>query len=158
MNEIPKELQHPFFNDIQKSDREFVPFYYEQQYYRGFASFEPWQDLERVSETINREWQELSDSIKYAHQQRNKKEAGQLMVVGVAILVQYVYWLNEKPVSFCDQQIGIRLPIVPFNFSDRLQFIMQQPSLHLAFSQLTELMIEVNKLYAKKKIKKKHSK
>lgn len=158
MNERLKRLQHPFFNNIQDQVGEFVPFYYERQLYQEIASEKPWEESERFIAMILKEWDQLKNRLKSAHQQRDKQEAEQLMVLGVALLVQYVYWLNEKPVSLDEQQIGDGLVHLPFNFADRLQFIMGQPALHLAFIQLIELMNEVIKLDAKNRVRKKHSK
>lgn len=122
--------------------------------YQGIASEKPWEESERFIAMILKEWDQLKIRLKSAHQQRDKQEAEQLMVLGVALLVQYVYWLNEKPVSLDEQQIGDGLVHLPFNFADRLQFIMGQPALHLAFIQLIELMNEVIKLDAKNRVRK----
>lgn len=158
MNERSEKLRHPFFSDMKVEEGAYLPFSYEERFYQGDATEEPWDEIEQFIPLIYRNWDELKEKIRSAQQQRNKQEAIRQMVIGVALLVQTVYWLNEKPVRLDKEPLADKLEWLPVNFTDRLHFIMAQPGLHLAFLQLVELMNELQKLYAKKMIRKKHSK
>ena len=77
------------------------------------------------------------------------------MKKGIGLFLQFLFWSNDRPISAIESTPLNLLEIKPVNLEERLGFIISRPNLFHSYRQLSELMVEHEKLFAKNKIIKK---
>ena len=80
------------------------------------------------------------------------------MEKGIGLFIQFLSWSNDSQLTLKNLNQLTLLEIKPVNVEERLGFIISRPNLFHSYRQLSELMVEQEKLYAKKNIVKKASK
>lgn len=101
------------------------------------------------------DWKKVRADLEILYQNRDQKNTMSGMHKGIAIFIQYLYWTNDKPVIIEESITLNELDSVPVNLEERFAFILKRPNLYHSYRQLSELMAEQEKLYAKKSIQKK---
>ena len=70
------------------------------------------------------------------------------MIEGIALFIKLVFWTNEQPVRLKNIFVELeQFPATPVNVRDRLEFIMARPAHYHAYIQLSELMVEQEKIF-----------
>jgi len=104
------------------------------------------------------EWKALNGQLEVLFHERNQLKARVLMGKGINLFIQFLSLSNGLPAvqdkPFTPEQFHYK----PVNVEERLGFIMSRPALYHSYRQLSELMVEQEKLYAKRNILKKASK
>jgi hypothetical protein len=77
------------------------------------------------------------------------------MKKGIGLFLQFLFWSNDKQIAVLANTSLSLLEVKPVNIDERLGFIISRPNLFHSYRQLSELMVEQEKLYAKKNIVKK---
>jgi hypothetical protein len=96
-----------------------------------------------------KEWENSRDQLETLFRERKYKNAKVLMEKGITLFIQFLSWSNEVPV-----RQGEPLTFTQYEFN----FVISRPNLYHAYRQLSELMIEQEKLFMKRNILKKASK
>ncbi|MBS4191000.1 hypothetical protein KHA94_12495 [Bacillus sp. FJAT-49705] len=156
---IPEELMDPDFftkNESFTIDEHVlahilpsVPFLYEAAYYLGINAIKPWELQEECIPILLNEWNSEKELLKKLFAKREHTKVTAPMKKGICLFLEFVYWGNGLPVSLSNDKNAKTLIIKPVNMVERLEFILQRPTLYQSFIQLSELMIEMEKLYAK---------
>ncbi|MFJ5715764.1 YpoC family protein [Neobacillus sp. NPDC093127] len=103
------------------------------------------------------EWRNRREQLEALLHQRHLGSTQELMEQGINLYVQLLFLSNGLPVS-----LGASIPfnqfdLKPVNIEERLAFIKSRPSLYHSFRQLSELMVEQEKLFVKHRAMKKSS-
>jgi hypothetical protein len=160
---LPKDLielsqvEEIDWNDIDaESFREDIPFLYEAAFFYGMDVLKPWEIPDQSIPSIMREWGMIKEAltIKFSNRDRAVEK---LMRKGISLFYELLYWGNKQPVVLDEQNYeGF---IKPINSDERLKFIRSRMSNYHSFVQLTELFIEMEKIFWKQQaIMKKASK
>lgn len=120
-------------------------------------------DIENTDEKVNDEaisrllvdWVHIKTELEVLYRNRDQKSTIQGMKKGIGLFIQFLFWGNEKEINLKAFEPLERLEIKPVNLDERLGFIIRRPNLYHSYRQLSELMVEQEKLYAKKNILKK---
>lgn len=155
---IPNELKNPFFfskNEIaveipQEPFRITENFLYELLYYHGISCLHPWQNPTEFIPLVLDEWEKLEAQLQEQFKVRNKAGILPKMKKGIGLFIQLLFWSNERPAELKEPLIFADFSYKPVNVGDRLAFILARPELFPSFSQLSQLFIEQEKLFAKK--------
>jgi hypothetical protein len=105
-----------------------------------------------------KEWENSKDRLEAIFRERDYKNAKVLMEKGINLFIQFLSWSNELPVLLEEPINFNQFEYKPVNVEERLGFIMSRPNLYHSYRQLTELMVEQEKLFVKRSILKKASK
>lgn len=105
-----------------------------------------------------KEWEDRKVQLESLFRERNYKNAKELMEKGITSFIQFLSWSNELPVRQDEPLNFTQFEYKPVNVEERLGFIMSRPNLYHSYRQLSELMIEQEKLFMKRSILKKASK
>lgn len=98
------------------------------------------------------EWQTLKTELQQHHRNREGKQVIELMKKGIELFRQFLFYCNDFSGSASPNQ-EVSLSLVknkPVNGEERLDFITAKPGLFHSFVQLSELMMEQEKIYQKK--------
>lgn len=106
--------------------------------------------LSRLVET----WLLLKAEIEELHRQRKKEGTAEATQKGLELFLEFLYRSNDHPYNTDDRFSFSGLEYKPVNLSERIDFILNRPGLFPSYIQLCELMVEQEKIFAKKKIKK----
>lgn len=96
-----------------------------------------------------KEWDKLQDEIKTYFMQRDNRNTAAPMEQGINYLIELILLTNGIPVNQINNYDISSLPLTPVNIGERLQFLKARPNIYPSFIQLTELMEEQQKHYAK---------
>jgi hypothetical protein len=110
--------------------------------------------IEDISNLL-KEWENSKDPLEVLFRKRDYTNAKVLMEKGIILFIQFLSWSNELPVSLDEPFNSNQFEFKPVNVEERLAFIMSRPNLYHSYRQLSELMIEQEKLFMKKSIQKK---
>lgn len=133
----------------------FTNFPYELAFFRGIEAYRPWLYAEKHIPELLRHWKSIDGECEKLFSNRKTKLTLEPMKEGIALFFVMLYWIHNKPVMLQDwDHIVAELSIKPVNLVERLTFIIQRPTTYHAFVQLNELFLELEKHYAKSKIKK----
>ncbi|QED48402.1 YpoC family protein [Cytobacillus dafuensis] len=156
---IPEELMDPHLftkNDSFTIDEHALthilpsmPFLYEAAYYLGINAKRPWELREECIPILLNEWNSEKEFLKKVFAKRERTQVTAPMKKGICLFLEFVYWGNGLPVSLTNYKNAKSLIIKPVNMVERLEFILHRPTLYHSFIQLSELMIEMEKLYVK---------
>jgi hypothetical protein len=165
------KLIHPLFNPIkadaflnvgEKSFEEGIaehPHLYELAFYNGLKVHYPWQSNGQEVKHIFSLWKNsLEAIIRDYFSERDKENSKKPMLCSIGLLLCCMYWINGNPVPMGDAILENidDLNWNPVNSKERLQFIFEKPNHYLAFIQLSELFGEVEKLYYRSQIERRH--
>jgi hypothetical protein len=104
------------------------------------------------------EWGTVKYQLETLYKNRDQKNTLEGMEKGISLFIQFLYWSNDRQILGKESIPVVDLEIKPVNVEERLKFIISRPNLFHSYRQLGELMIEQQKLYAKKIVLKKASK
>ncbi|GHH98218.1 YpoC family protein [Neobacillus kokaensis] len=110
-----------------------------------------------ASSEILDEWSRMKAQLEEIFRSRDQTNAKLQMEKGISLFLQFLYLVNDTSVPAGQAIPYNQLEIKPVNLEERLGFIISRPSLYHSYRQLSELMIELQKLYVKKQIIKKSS-
>ncbi|WP_242142685.1 MULTISPECIES: YpoC family protein [unclassified Bacillus cereus group] len=164
--EIPPEFQcEPFFKESEtkivytcsQSFEELI-----QNTYFLFdieQKYQPWRKVEKSIPAVLQMWADKKENLSKLFKERKRNEAKAPMVHFSAYLLSILYWMNEKRISSLKdiKQNTEKLKLQPVNFMERYTFIIEQPNHYHSYIQLTQLYIEIEKIYAKNMMIKKKS-
>ncbi|WP_459501493.1 YpoC family protein [Bacillus sp. C1] len=121
--------------------------------------YEPWNEFDKSIPIVLNIWKSQQEDIARLFRNRKRKEAKAPMVQFIAHILSAVHWLNEKPVPGLKDMLreSEELNIKPVNFMERYSYMIEQPDHYHSYIQLTQMYVEIEKLYAKKMIIKKKS-
>lgn len=117
--------------------------------------------MDKMMESIPhllKEWKDIKNQLEVLFRERDKQTAKKLMDQGINLFIQFLSLSNGFPVSLDEPFTAEPYEFKPVNVEERLGFIMSRPALYHSYRQLSELMIEQEKLYVKSNILKKASK
>ncbi|RLQ95134.1 YpoC family protein [Falsibacillus albus] len=141
---VPAELIHPLFQSA--IDRYFPD---DANYYRNAAADQPWMEIQLNMPLLMDEWKRL-DAILYRLFSERSKEIVDPMKLSISFFLKILYWTNNRPVQLSNwQQELSNLRVIPVNTLERLQFIESNPFLYHSYKQVSELIKEQSKLFAK---------
>jgi hypothetical protein len=104
------------------------------------------------------EWENSKVQLDALFHKRDNKNAKALMEKGIKLFIQFLARSNDLPETL-DKSINYKqFEFKPVNVDERLSFIISRPALYHSYRQLSELMMEQEKLYVKRNILKKASK
>jgi hypothetical protein len=112
--------------------------------------------MEVVSSLLN-EWGRIKAQLEKLFLNRDQKNVSDMMKKGIELFVQFLFWSNDKSGSQIEPIPFQRFDFKPVNMEERLGFIISRPNLYHSYRQLSELMVEQEKLYAKRSLIKKAS-
>jgi hypothetical protein len=120
-------------------------------------------DLENLEENVNDEaisglladWNHVKAELEALYRERDQKNTIHGMKKGIGLFIRFLFWVNETEINLKDIGPLERFESKPVNLDERLGFIIRRPTLYHSYRQLSEMMIELEKLYAKKNIVKK---
>ncbi|MGM9923386.1 MAG: YpoC family protein [Bacillus sp. (in: firmicutes)] len=164
---IPSQLQNDYFfpqDQVLAIDmeeyQEWRPealgnWHYEFLEYEGAEGYKPWLHSETVIPDIMLAWKEKQRVLTELYAKRAVKEAAPYMKEGICLAFAALYYSNERPVRLNEWQQAINeLAASPVNFTERMGFIISRPSLYQSFKALEQIMIELEKMYARFTIRK----
>ncbi|MDN3016740.1 hypothetical protein PH210_11090 [Paenibacillus sp. BSR1-1] len=106
---------------------------------------------------ILKEWKLVKERLDVSFRSRSFKNIKEWMEKGIELFIQFILKTNDR--SFFQGTLQFdQLETKPINLEERLAFIKARPNLYHSYRQLSELMDEQEKHFAKNTIKKKSSK
>jgi hypothetical protein len=116
--------------------------------YNGDKEVHPWERPEKYIPLLLNEWEKLKEEIAQGHSVRDSIKASGAMEQGISLFLKFVYWSNSMPVSLPLESLRT-IGAKPVNAEERLKFIMDRPALYHSYVQLSELMNEQHKQFAR---------
>ena len=101
------------------------------------------------------EWENIKIDLSKQFQHRNQINTLIQMKKGIGLFIQILFWSNDITVKLIEPFPWDELVFKPINLEERLGFIISRPQLFHSFRQLSELILEQEKLFAKNNILKK---
>lgn len=152
--QVSEPLQHEFFYLDSLTPADFFP--EENRFYLGVNESMPWKNEKEAVIQIVQEWKLYMNELTALFKERKNKETKPLMVKGISLFIRLLFWSNNEPTDLKNLHEKLVLfEAKPVNIGERLQFLMQRPTLYHSFIQLSELMIEQEKIYYKYLVMKK---
>ncbi|MDR7075316.1 hypothetical protein J2Y03_000304 [Neobacillus niacini] len=114
--------------------------------------------IENPDEAISHllaEWGQVKGELEILYRNREQKTTLQGMKKGIGLFILFLYLSNDSQANLKELEPIDFIEMKPVNLEERLGFIISRPTLFHSYRQLTELMVEQEKLYAKKNIVKK---
>jgi hypothetical protein len=111
-------------------------------------------DLSVEAAVILEEWRTVKGKLEYLFRERDQTNTKSFMEKGIDLFKQFLALTNDRTAPFENTIPYDRMAYKPVNLEERLGFIMARPNLYHSFRQLSELMVEQEKLYVKTRIKK----
>ncbi len=118
-------------------------------------TYRPWEKASDVLPSVFEAWRtDLQPELDKLYAMRNSKGAAPFMLEAISYCFSTLFWLNGRPVQLNDWE-GIvgELDYCPVNFGERMSFILKRPALFQSFKTIEQLMAELEKLAAKKKVR-----
>ncbi|MCM3566822.1 YpoC family protein [Neobacillus mesonae] len=112
---------------------------------------------EMTSNSILEKWNSIKTQLEYFFRKRDQENTEILMKQGISLFIQFLSSVNEMVFQEGQEIPYQNMSFKPVNLEERLGFIISRPKLYHSYRQLSELMVELEKLSAKKEIKKKSS-
>ncbi len=146
--QVSERLQHEFFFLDSLTPADFFP--EENRFYLGMDESMPWKNEKEAVIQIVQEWKSYMNELTALFKERKNKETKPLMVKGISLFIRLLFWSNNEPTDLKNLHEKLVLfEAKPVNIGERLQFLMQRPTLYHSFIQLSELMIEQEKIFYK---------
>lgn len=127
-----------------------IPFLYEAALEYGLDVLKPWEIPDQTIPTVMNEWGKIKEELSIKFSNRDHVVA-ELMKKGIALFYEILYWSNNQPVVLVDG-IDVNLVIKPINFDERMKFILSRINNYHSFVQLTELFVEMEKVFWKHQV------
>jgi len=134
-----------------------VPFLYEAAFFHGLEVLKPWEFADYTIPAVIKEWGSIKEELTSKFANRDSGNSVELMKKGIAFFYEILYWCNQQPVVLKENKY-LDLVIKPINMGERWNFILSRINKYHSFVQLTELFIEMEKLFYRQQIMKKASK
>jgi hypothetical protein len=119
-------------------------------------------ELEGLNENVDQaisnllsDWERIKVELETLYRNRDQKSTLQGMKKGIGLFIQFLFWSNDRQINSKEPVSINQLVITPVNLDERLAYILSRPNLFHSYRQLSELMTEQAKQYAKKNIVKK---
>ena len=106
---------------------------------------------------ILKEWKNIQSQLIPLFRARDQKNTKEWMEKGITLFLQFLYLTNHESLLTFNQISYDRFVYKPVNLGERMDFIKSRPRLYHSYRQLSELMIEQEKLFVKSNIVKKSS-
>ncbi len=113
--------------------------------------------MDKVIEELLEEWEKIKAVLIDEQRSRNREMVIERMEAGIKLFKQFLLHSNEMNQISSSAIVFSELGVKPINVAERLEFISSRPELYHSFIQLSELMVEQEKLYRKKLAMKKAS-
>ncbi|MCP3738768.1 YpoC family protein [Rossellomorea sp. BNER] len=153
--QIPNQLRNQLFFSkcrifLDEAIDFFHPyFYYEILFYNGKNGERPWENPETFIMKLMEEWKLVRHTLTELYTIRSK-DVELHMKKGIALFFMLLFWSNKKPVLLKDWEEEIKgLQAKAVNLEERLSFVLSNPKMYHSFIQLSELIGEQYKQYAK---------
>jgi hypothetical protein len=159
---VPAAFHHPLFYSTSSQELtihfplsfseglKLTPFLYDILEAAHEALYQPWKQPERYLPAVLKQWTENKMNLDQLFKMRNRKDARKPMVDSISLFLDFLFWMNRKPVTkLLDWDIVEKLDVKPMNIRERLDFMLQKPDLYHSFIQLCELFVEAEKQYVK---------
>ncbi|MBM7584312.1 hypothetical protein JOC86_000849 [Bacillus pakistanensis] len=155
--QIPSQLRSELFYFLneprvafdESTNRLHPFFYYEILFYTGKNGERPWENPETFIMKLIEEWNLIKPTLTELFTNRSK-EVELHMKKGIAIFFMLLFWSNNKPVRLKDWEEEIKeMHVKAVNLNERLTFVLSNPKMYHSFIQLSELIGEQHKQYAK---------
>lgn len=102
-------------------------------------------------------WVALKAPLEELFRNRDQKNTMPMMEKGIELFIQFLCLTNEIQIEHEEPIPYQQMEFKPINLEERLGFIQSRPNLFHSYRQLTELMVEQEKLFGKKIALKKSS-
>jgi hypothetical protein len=116
--------------------------------------------MKNQAETVSsilKEWESIKVQLEQLFRNRDQKDTKKWMEKGIDLFIQFLYCTNDETYTTTNNIPYSKFHLKPVNIDERLVFIMSRPALYHSYRQLSELMVEQEKQYAKSTIAKKSS-
>jgi hypothetical protein len=107
--------------------------------------------METIPSLLN-EWKVIKSQLEVLFKERDQQNVKKLMVQGINLYIQFISLSNGYPISLDEPFTAKQYEFKPVNVEERLGFIMSRPALYHSYRQLSELMVEQEKLFVKRNI------
>ncbi|MCY7734628.1 YpoC family protein [Bacillus safensis] len=111
----------------------------------------PWQGTEEFVPVMFELWNELKEKMLPRFQTRKSRCEEDDMLQGIIGMIAMFYWIKGESVQTLEWELIKQetFPVVPINWTERLEFILLKPTQYHCFIQLDELYTELKKQYGK---------
>ena len=106
--------------------------------------------------SILTEWKSIQSQLMPLFRARDQKNTKEWMERGITLFLQFLCLTNHETRLTCNPISSDRFIYKPVNLEERMDFIKSRPGLYHSYRQLSELMIEQEKLFVKSNIVKKN--
>ncbi|WHZ01510.1 hypothetical protein QNH48_21300 [Neobacillus sp. YX16] len=113
------------------------------------------ENVDQAISNLLSDWERIKVELEGLYRNRDQKSTLQGMKKGIGLFIQFLYWSNDRQINSKEPISINHLVIKPVNLDERLAYILSRPNLFHSYRQLSELMTEQAKQYAKKNIVKK---
>ncbi|MCM3724370.1 hypothetical protein M3226_01470 [Neobacillus cucumis] len=103
------------------------------------------------------EWEGIQKQLAPLFRARDSKNTKKWMERGINLYLQFLYLTNHETYPPINRKRYDQFLFKPVNLEERIEFIKSRPEFYPSYRQLTELMNEQEKQFAKSNIKKKSS-
>ncbi|WP_284035977.1 YpoC family protein [Neobacillus sp. 114] len=113
--------------------------------------------MSKPSESVTdilKEWASIQEQLEKVFRNRDQIGAKEWMNKGIQLYLRFLFLTNGLPLSYNDAIPFESIEYMPVNLEERFAFIKYRPSLYHSYRQLSELMVEQEKQYARKTIQK----
>lgn len=133
-----------------------IPLLYEGANLYEITSFQPWINAKEYIPALFVEWKETEVELRENFSRRNTSKTEIPMKKGMGLLLEALYWCNGQPVDGKNLDVNA-LKVKPINISERLEYILLNPTKFHSFIQLSELLVEMEKLFIKQEVMAKYN-
>lgn len=111
----------------------------------------PWENREHYIPIVFERWKEVKEQLNEIYKQRKRKQARLIMLQQISVWISSLFWINKRPLEdlYNWRKESDNLSYKPVNLEERLTFILDGPDHYHSFIQLSELFVELEKLYVK---------
>ncbi|WP_338470059.1 hypothetical protein R4Z10_14775 [Niallia sp. XMNu-256] len=109
---------------------------------------QPWTEPKITVPVLFSQWQETKKELQAGFSKRDSSKTEMPMKKGIDLFLKALYWSNRQPVD-SEVQDTDGLKIKPVNIGERLKYILQNSNKYHSFVQLSELFVEMEKVYKK---------
>ncbi len=116
---------------------------------------QPWTCPEETVPLLFLEWNGLKVDLQEGFAKRNFSKTEDPMKKGIRLFYKALYWSNDQSVNDKVDSMDV-LKLKPINVRERLDYVIQNPNKFHSFVQLSELFVEMEKLFNKQEAVIKH--
>ncbi|WP_394232751.1 YpoC family protein [Niallia oryzisoli] len=142
-------------NSLQEiQDHEFqahFPLLYDAAYIQGCDMLKPWQMSASTVLEVLKQWEIIKADLHETFSIRDQAGTVEPMKKGIGLFLELLYWCNGSPVLWKINK-EVVLENKPVNWEERLDFILSYPNKYHSYIQLTELIVEMEKIFVKQQI------